>query len=81
MIMGYGIIAVPTRIVSEEYAIFKRKKIAADKINPCLNIGIHGRNILKNTAATVSKKLKFNNVKPIQLYTAIPRYSSYFSKS
>lgn len=35
MIMGYGIIAVPTGIVSAEFANSNRKKPRADRINPC----------------------------------------------
>jgi len=42
MIMGYGIIAVPTGIVSAEFASFKSKKTTADKINPCSNCGVEG---------------------------------------
>ncbi|MFN7100885.1 MAG: potassium channel family protein, partial [Flavobacterium sp.] len=34
MIMGYGIIAVPTGIVSAEFANSHRKKLKAEKINP-----------------------------------------------
>jgi voltage-gated potassium channel len=42
MILGYGIIAVPTGIVSAEFASLKSKKVVADKINPCTNCGIEG---------------------------------------
>jgi voltage-gated potassium channel len=42
MILGYGIIAVPTGIVSAEFASLKSKKVVADKINPCPNCGIEG---------------------------------------
>lgn len=42
MIMGYGIIAVPTRIVSAEFAYSNRKKSRAEKINPCTVCGTEG---------------------------------------
>lgn len=42
MIMGYGIIAVPTGIVSAEFANTNRKKNSADKINPCPSCGTEG---------------------------------------
>jgi voltage-gated potassium channel len=43
MIMGYGIIAVPTGIVSAEFASFNSKKVATDKNNPCPNCGVEGQ--------------------------------------
>ena len=42
MIMGYGIIAVPTGIVSAEFANSNRKKPRAEKINPCTVCGTEG---------------------------------------
>lgn len=42
MIMGYGIIAVPTGIVSAEFANSHRKKLKAEKINPCATCGTDG---------------------------------------
>lgn len=42
MIMGYGIIAVPTGIVSAEFANSNRKKPKADRINPCATCGTEG---------------------------------------
>lgn len=42
MIMGYGIIAVPTGIVSAELANSNRKKSRAEKINPCTVCGTEG---------------------------------------
>lgn len=42
MIMGYGIIAVPTGIVSAELANSNRKKSKAEKINPCMVCGTEG---------------------------------------
>ena len=42
MIMGYGIIAVPTGIVSAEFANSNRKKPKADRINPCAACGTEG---------------------------------------
>jgi voltage-gated potassium channel len=42
MIMGYGIIAVPTGIVSAEFASFKSKKASVGKINPCPICGVEG---------------------------------------
>jgi voltage-gated potassium channel len=39
MIMGYGIIAVPTGIVSAEFANSHRKKLKTEKINPCATCG------------------------------------------
>jgi voltage-gated potassium channel len=42
MIMGYGIIAVPTGIVSAEFANSNRKKPRADRINPCTVCGTEG---------------------------------------
>jgi voltage-gated potassium channel len=44
MIMGYGIIAVPTGIVTAEFANNNRKKIVSDKTNPCSNCGKEGHN-------------------------------------
>ncbi|MFV8346407.1 ion transporter [Flavobacterium sp. ZB4P13] len=42
MIMGYGIIAVPTGIVSAEFANSNRKKPRAERINPCTVCGTEG---------------------------------------
>lgn len=42
MIMGYGIIAVPTGIVSAEFASYNYKKSIPERINPCSNCGIDG---------------------------------------
>lgn len=42
MIMGYGIIAVPTGIVTAEFANNNRKKINAKNSNPCPNCGTEG---------------------------------------
>lgn len=42
MIMGYGIIAVPTGIVSAEFANSHRKKLKTEKINPCATCGTDG---------------------------------------
>ncbi|TDE49822.1 ion transporter [Flavobacterium sp. GT3P67] len=42
MIMGYGIIAVPTGIVSAEFANSNRKKNNLEKINPCPSCGTEG---------------------------------------
>ena len=42
MIMGYGIIAVPTGIVSAEFASFNVKKSIPERVNPCPNCGIDG---------------------------------------
>lgn len=42
MIMGYGIIAVPTGIVSAEFAFNNRKKPRAERINPCTVCGTEG---------------------------------------
>lgn len=42
MIMGYGIIAVPTGIVSAEFANTNRKKALAQRINPCSSCGTEG---------------------------------------
>lgn len=42
MIMGYGIIAVPTGIVSAEFANSNRKKPRAERINPCTVCGTDG---------------------------------------
>ncbi|RTY88912.1 ion transporter [Flavobacterium sp. RSP15] len=42
MIMGYGIIAVPTGIVSAEFANSNRKKSRAERINPCTVCGTDG---------------------------------------
>ena len=39
MIMGYGIIAVPTGIVSAEFANTNRKKSTSEKSNPCPSCG------------------------------------------
>ncbi|MFV5689808.1 ion transporter [Flavobacterium sp. ZT3R25] len=44
MIMGYGVIAVPTGIVTAEFANNFRKKTVSDKINPCPNCGTEGHN-------------------------------------
>ena len=40
MIMGYGIIAVPTGIVSAEFASFNVKKSKTERVNPCHNCGV-----------------------------------------
>lgn len=42
MIMGYGIIAVPTGIVSAEFASFNFKKSIPERVNPCPNCGVDG---------------------------------------
>ncbi|RBN50647.1 ion transporter [Flavobacterium psychrolimnae] len=42
MIMGYGIIAVPTGIVSAEFANSNRKKPWSERINPCNVCGTEG---------------------------------------
>ena len=42
MIMGYGIIAVPTGIVSAEFASFNIKKSKPERVNPCPNCGVDG---------------------------------------
>jgi voltage-gated potassium channel len=42
MIMGYGIIAVPTGIVSAEFANSNRKKLRSERINPCNECGTEG---------------------------------------
>ncbi|WP_338645181.1 ion transporter [Flavobacterium sp. KS-LB2] len=42
MIMGYGIIAVPTGIVSAEFANSNRKKPREERINPCSVCGTEG---------------------------------------
>lgn len=42
MIMGYGIIAVPTGIVSAEFANSNRKKPREERINPCSICGTEG---------------------------------------
>ena len=42
MIMGYGIIAVPTGIVSAEFANTNRKKPRSERINPCNICGTEG---------------------------------------
>ena len=42
MIMGYGIIAVPTGIVSAEFASFNFKKSKPERVNPCPNCGVDG---------------------------------------
>ncbi|RYJ51964.1 ion transporter [Flavobacterium petrolei] len=42
MIMGYGIIAVPTGIVSAEFANSNRKKPRSERINPCSACGTEG---------------------------------------
>ncbi|MFV8379631.1 ion transporter [Flavobacterium sp. LB3R33] len=42
MIMGYGIIAVPTGIVSAEFATSNRKKPRSERINPCNVCGTEG---------------------------------------
>jgi voltage-gated potassium channel len=42
MIMGYGIIAVPTGIVSAEFANNNRKKPREERINPCSVCGTEG---------------------------------------
>ena len=42
MIMGYGIIAVPTGIVSAEFANTNRKKALAQRVNPCSSCGTEG---------------------------------------
>ena len=42
MIMGYGIIAVPTGIVSAEFANSNRKKPRSEGINPCNECGTEG---------------------------------------
>ena len=42
MIMGYGIIAVPTGIVSAEFANNNRKKPREERIDPCANCGTEG---------------------------------------
>jgi voltage-gated potassium channel len=42
MIMGYGIIAVPTGIVSAEFANSNRTKPRAERINPCTVCGTEG---------------------------------------
>ena len=42
MIMGYGVIAVPTGIVSAEFANSNRKKPKEERINPCSVCGTEG---------------------------------------
>ena len=42
MIMGYGVIAVPTGIVSAEFANSNRKKTKEERINPCSVCGTEG---------------------------------------
>jgi voltage-gated potassium channel len=42
MIMGYGVIAVPTGIVTAEFATNIRKKTVSDTINPCPSCGTEG---------------------------------------
>ncbi|SHL75263.1 ion transporter [Flavobacterium xanthum] len=42
MIMGYGIIAVPTGIVSAEFANTNRKKALVQRVNPCSSCGTEG---------------------------------------
>ena len=42
MIMGYGVIAVPTGIVSAECANSNRKKPKEERINPCSVCGTEG---------------------------------------
>ncbi|QIH37435.1 ion transporter [Flavobacterium sp. Sr18] len=42
MIMGYGIIAVPTGIVSAEFTNSNRKKPRSERINPCNACGTEG---------------------------------------
>lgn len=42
MIMGYGIIAVPTGIVSAEFANTNRKKALSQRVNPCSSCGTEG---------------------------------------
>ena len=81
MMMDYGIIAVATRIVPAEYASFKSKKITAYTINPCHNFGVKRQEYNDKYCYYYGEKLKINNLKPIQLYTTTPRYSSYFSKA
>ncbi|MDI1303617.1 MAG: ion transporter [bacterium] len=44
MIMGYGIIAVPTGIVTAEFANNFHKKTVSGKINSCPNCGTEGHN-------------------------------------
>ena len=43
MIMGYGIIAVPTGIVSAEFANYNNKKALPKTTNPCPNCGTEGQ--------------------------------------
>lgn len=42
MIMGYGVIAVPTGIVTAEFATTIRRKTVSDKSNPCPSCGTEG---------------------------------------
>jgi voltage-gated potassium channel len=42
MIMGYGVIAVPTGIVTAEFASNVREKTLSNKINPCPSCGTEG---------------------------------------
>ncbi|MFV5693593.1 ion transporter [Flavobacterium sp. LT1R49] len=42
MIMGYGVIAVPTGIVTAEFATNSLKKKVSDTTNPCPNCGTEG---------------------------------------
>lgn len=42
MIMGYGVIAVPTGIVTAEFSKNNAKNSAPDKLNPCVSCGTEG---------------------------------------
>ncbi|SHG18811.1 voltage-gated potassium channel [Flavobacterium segetis] len=57
MIMGYGIIAVPTGIVSAEFASFKSRINAKDKINPCPNCGEEGHELNAKYCYNCGQKL------------------------
>lgn len=58
MIMGYGIIAVPTGIVSAELANSTRKKSEADKIDPCPSCGVEGHDHYAKYCYHCGKSLK-----------------------
>lgn len=58
MIMGYGIIAVPTGIVSAELANTNRKKDNTDKSNPCPSCGVEGHETNAKYCYHCGKNLK-----------------------
>ncbi len=58
MIMGYGIIAVPTGIVSAEFANSNRKKPREERINPCSVCGTEGHQFNAKYCYHCGKDLK-----------------------